>query len=185
MYPNVLNCRAFLFAICMAAFFLDESFAHAIAPVLEWDPNPEPTIAGYNVYTGTASGNYTQVIDVGLQTSVPLTNLLAGVTHFFAVTAYDTDRLESPFSDEVSYTPRVDGETAILLPFILKASQNDVTIRFSGEAGQRCWIAASADLIFWEQVHGVTFTEADILEYADAEALTRPMRFYRVVGTGP
>jgi len=175
----------FLFAICIVGFFSDGNFAQGGVPVLEWDPNPEPTIAGYNVYSGNSSGNYTHVVDVGLQTSVPLTNLMAGATYFFAVTAYDTSRLESPFSDEVWYTPRVDGESAVLLPFIFVRSANALTIRFSGQTDQQCWVLASSDLLQWEPVYSVTFPEDNIAEYVEVGRRMKPMRFYRVIGGRP
>ena len=43
--------------------------AYSAQVTLEWDPNAEPDLAGYKVYYGYASGNYSQVIDVGNQAS--------------------------------------------------------------------------------------------------------------------
>src|SRR5688572_33479628 len=110
-----------VFYLATILLIANSPFARATEtnPTLEWDPNPEATIAGYNVYIGSSSRNYSRVIDVGLQTSIPLTNLTQGITSFFAVTAYDTERLESPFSDEVFYTPPVDGVSATVLPCTL------------------------------------------------------------------
>ena len=71
---------------------------------LAWDPNPGSAIAGYRLYDGVASQTYTNVIDTGAATTQAITNLAAGVTYFFAVTAYDTNGLESDYSSEVSYT---------------------------------------------------------------------------------
>jgi hypothetical protein len=71
---------------------------------LAWDPSPDSTIAGYRLYEGVASQTYSNVIDVGNATTVTVSNLVSGVTYFFAVTAYDTNGLESDYSGEVSYT---------------------------------------------------------------------------------
>lgn len=76
----------------------------AFSGTLAWTPSPGPAIAGYSVYEGVSSGIYTNTIDVGNVTSATVSNLVNGVTYFFAVTAYGPDRQESGFSDEVSYT---------------------------------------------------------------------------------
>lgn len=52
---------------------------------------------------GQGSRSYSQVIDVGTNTTATVTNLTPGVTYYFAATAYTATRLESDFSAEVSY----------------------------------------------------------------------------------
>jgi len=69
---------------------------------LSWDPSLSTDVVGYNLYIGTASGSYSFTIDVGLVTSYTLNNLEVGNTYYFAVTAYDSSRLESGFSNELS-----------------------------------------------------------------------------------
>jgi len=59
-------------------------------------------VAGYRVYMGRQPRVYDSVLDVGNQTVAQLSTTWR--TTYFAVTAYDTDGLESDFSDEVSYT---------------------------------------------------------------------------------
>ena len=71
--------------------------------VLTWGPSSDSAVAGYRVYEGVASGVYADMMDVGNVTSVTISNLSRGVTYFFAVTAYDTNGIESDFSYEVSY----------------------------------------------------------------------------------
>jgi Fibronectin type III domain len=71
---------------------------------LAWDPNLDPTIAGYRLYYGTSSGVYTQQIEVGNTTATLVSNLADGQTYFFAVTAYNAAGAESTPSNEVSYT---------------------------------------------------------------------------------
>ena len=64
---------------------------------LAWDPSLGSGIAGYHLYEGAASRNYTNVIDVGESTTATASNLVSGTTYYFAVTAYDTGGLESDF----------------------------------------------------------------------------------------
>ena len=72
---------------------------------LAWNPSVDPGIAGYYLYQGTASHNYTQQINEGNVTQATTTGLTPGLTYYFAVSAYDTIGLESVLSTEVSYTP--------------------------------------------------------------------------------
>ena len=62
---------------------------------LAWNASPAP-ITGYYVHYGVASRSYTSRVDVGNQTAYSVRNLTAGQTYFFAVTAYDAARNESP-----------------------------------------------------------------------------------------
>jgi len=66
------------------------------------DGTPLTDLAGYKVYLGTAPRTYTSSVDAGLATSMVLTNLAQGTTYYLAVTAYDTGKLESGYSNEVS-----------------------------------------------------------------------------------
>jgi len=71
---------------------------------LAWDPNTEPDLAGYNFYWAYTSRDYAFSTDVGNFTEYTVTDLIPGITYYFAVTAYDTEGLESDYSDEVVYT---------------------------------------------------------------------------------
>lgn len=81
---------------------LDPVAAIAGSVSLMWDPNTEGDLGGYKVHVGTASGTYSQSIDVGHVTSFTVSNLAEGQTYFFALTAYDVMANESGFSSEVS-----------------------------------------------------------------------------------
>ncbi len=154
-------------------------------PRLEWDASPDPNIAGYRVYNGESSRDYTHVVDVGLATSVPLTNLSAGVTHYLAVTAYDTNHVESPWSDEVWFTARVDGVTSGFLSFTLMTWSDLTILQFDGRAGQRCRIVASSDLSQWQTIYTEDVSQNGLVTYAEDGSAAFPMRFYRVIATPP
>lgn len=86
--------------------------AFAASKTLVWDPPPTNTdgtpptdLVGYKIYYGPKSGNYTNTLDVGKVTTSVVNNLTNGITYYFAVTAYNSARVESSFSNEVSKTP--------------------------------------------------------------------------------
>ena len=73
---------------------------------LQWDPNTEPDLAGYKVYSSTLSGLYGDPIATlpPSVTTYQSTGLVKGVTYFFVVSAYNTQGIESPPSEEVART---------------------------------------------------------------------------------
>jgi hypothetical protein len=83
-------------------FRLSVSDAPPLSVTLAWDPGaPATDIAGYAIYYGVASRSYTNVVDVGLATTGVVSNLVAGTTYYFAVTANSSSGLESDYSSEV------------------------------------------------------------------------------------
>ncbi len=68
---------------------------------LNWDPNSEPDLAGYKIYFGYASGDYTYCLDVGNQTAYTVTGLALDRSYYFAATAYNQSDQESAHSNEV------------------------------------------------------------------------------------
>ena len=104
----------------------------AASAKLDWCPNPEANIVGYKIhYVGTnkvagwkpsvfsttncpavvlTNGanwvrNYNTVfISTGLVTTATISNLVVGKTYYFAVTAFDSNSLDSDFSAEIEAT---------------------------------------------------------------------------------
>ncbi len=78
------------------------------APTTNADGTPITYFEGsYRIYYGTASGNYSYVINLSSPNSVvtyTISDLTAGQTYFFAATAINTFDNESDFSAEVSKT---------------------------------------------------------------------------------
>jgi fibronectin type 3 domain-containing protein len=73
--------------------------------VLWWDANSEPDLAGYKVYWGRTSGNYTNAPQpvVAVMTQPQYTTpVLQNGTWYFAVTAFNKTGGESGYSNEVS-----------------------------------------------------------------------------------
>lgn len=83
-----------LFSFCIPGL-------HAADVSLAWDRNRDPNVAGYQVYYGFSSRNYSAIVDVGNKTAHVVTGLQNDRRYYFAVTAYDAKRMESGFSREV------------------------------------------------------------------------------------
>jgi hypothetical protein len=84
---------------------------------LVWDPSPDATVAGYFLYVGLTSGVYSNKMDAGFQTNCTVAGLISSNTYYFVATAYtENAQLESPFSNEASYTvPAIYSPNAVAL----------------------------------------------------------------------
>lgn len=70
-----------------------------------WNPVPEADLDVYEVHYGTSSGDYTEVLDAGRETSALLNGLENGTTYYIAVTATNSSGLRSAYSLEAEGTP--------------------------------------------------------------------------------
>jgi len=102
--PNTFhNSVSLLLNSALLAFLgvlLSVTISFAAQVTLEWDTNSEPNISGYNFYYGKATRDYDVTLDVGNWTTVTIADLEDDETYYFAVTAYNTDGLESGYSSE-------------------------------------------------------------------------------------
>jgi len=98
--------------------------AHAASVTLAWNRAVASGLAGYHLYTGVSSGNYTSSLNVGNQTNATISGLTTGARYYFAVTSYTSNGLESAFSNEISYTPTNSTSTNLLPTVVLTAPAN-------------------------------------------------------------
>jgi Bacterial Ig domain/Fibronectin type III domain/Divergent InlB B-repeat domain len=94
------------FGMWCCFFFLPNVVQSATANsvMLQWEANSESDLAGYKLYQGTTAGSYSVSTDVGNVTTYTKSNLQAGLTYYFAITAYDLSGNESyPSSEESQY----------------------------------------------------------------------------------
>jgi len=89
---------------CLILMLLPGLSSAATSVTLAWDPNTEADLAGYRVYYGQKSGEYSFQENVGNTTRYTMAGLEEGKTYYFAVTAFNDNNLESPFSKELAYT---------------------------------------------------------------------------------
>ncbi len=141
---------------------------------LAWDPITDPTVVGYNFYLGVASRTYTNMVDVGNTTRVTVSGLIVGTTYFMAVTAYNLLGLESDYSAELGYT--VPKSSIVQLTV---ASDKQVTVTVTGQAGYSYDILATEDLSVWTTIGTVTLGAEGSSQFIDPNAANLPARFYR------
>lgn len=95
---------------------LGAAHVYAGQTTLAWDANTDPAVAGYMVYYGQNSGNYSGKADAGNKASYTVAALMDGRTYYYAVTAYDASRAESGFSNEASSTISTSGSASVATP---------------------------------------------------------------------
>ena len=120
---------------------LPSAFAATVS--LAWDPSG-PNVSGYKLHYGTSSRNYPYKVDTGKSTSCSLSGLTAGKKYYFAATAYDSSRVESNYSGEISYTVPTTGTTSsstssgtsgTFTPYVSSSSTTTSTSSSNGGAG--------------------------------------------------
>ena len=161
---------------------------------LAWNPSISTNVVGYNVYYGLASGVYGSVKSV-TGSNTTMTGLAAGTTYYFAATVVDALGVESPFSNETSYTTGVSTvriRTAPAGRFVLTASTSAPTrpmirtapagqfvLTVSGLIGQTYEVEATQDLATWSAIGTVTLGASGSSDFTDTNAASFPQRFYR------
>lgn len=147
--------------------------------MLSWTPSLDTNVAGYDIYYGGASGDYTNTINAGNVTNTTIGGLTAGATYYFAATAYDSLADQSGFSTEVSYA--VPPALAVLQ--VRSAPAGMFTMTVTGPIGQINEILATQDFVSWTVIGMVTVGAGGSLDFTDTNAASFPQRFYRTQET--
>ncbi|MCI0494766.1 Ig-like domain-containing protein [candidate division KSB1 bacterium] len=127
---NVIVTALFIWYLTITSFGFTKDL------IVSWSPNSEPDLAGYKVYWGTASRNYTDVVDTKNITNYTVAGLSEGIEYFFAVTAYDTASNESDFSEEVSFTIAVEDILPPEIQLVTLKNATELDLTFNEEVEQ-------------------------------------------------
>lgn len=159
------------FAICASASAAGQEIS------LGWNPSADTNVAGYAVYYGPKSGNYTNRIDVGTNTTAVITGLNLGAQYYFAVTAYNSTGLESPTSNEVLFS------TVVRLQLAMNPNPaTGATLNFNAFSGHSYSVQGSPDLRNWTTLwKSSILTNNSSLSYTDVLTGSLTKRFYRIV----
>lgn len=142
---------------------------------LAWDAVQDPSVAGYAVYYGTVSGQYSTRLDTGTSTAITIPGLTEGVTYYFVYAVYDALGEESAPSNEVAY----------LVPGVIRLSAGGPggPTRLFFPIAPPHWyeLQATPDLKNWTTIWQTEPASANVwLEYLDFEAPQYARRFYRL-----
>jgi hypothetical protein len=127
------------------------SVANAKTVTLAWSPNDEPDLGGYVIYRNTnAPGppyRYSDSLpedelDDPLHPEAKLTGLQEGKEYYIAMTAYNTEGVESNFSDEVCAT--VVDNTIELCETSASSPATTSSIVGGGGSGGSCFISTAS-----------------------------------------
>ena len=95
--------RDILGFVIAVATFLTPLMATAQSVTLAWNASPDPTAVGYALYYGTDGVTFPNRLDVGTNTLSTVSNLVAGTTNYFQVTAYSASQIESVPTAQVQF----------------------------------------------------------------------------------
>ncbi len=68
-----------------------------------WNPSTNPAVAGYNVFYGGVSQQFTNSVSVGLVTNAVISGLAENTPYFFAATTHDGSGNLSAYSQQVAF----------------------------------------------------------------------------------
>lgn len=88
-------------AVAMVTVNLEGTEVSWVAPAENTDGTNLTDLAGYNLYYGVASGNYTEVVPVNDASLTSFELPIAPGEYYMAMTAYDFDGNESELSNEI------------------------------------------------------------------------------------
>ena len=92
-------------------------------------------MTGYNIYYGTMSGDYANMVSVGGVTNVTISDLDPGVTYYFAATSVDQYGNESGYSNEAALAVYQATATGNLSWSIMPPALTNDQVSFSLAAG--------------------------------------------------
>lgn len=149
-------CRRFALALAAAgSWWIPSAASAAVAPgsaSLVWDANPESNVTGYNVHIGDSSGNYFTVINVVGDTRMELPTFAMGTTLYLAVSAINSEGLESSLSAELVVVVDVPAPV-VSTSFSMNApGQGQLQWKYPRNAtvgADRFTVYASEDLVSW------------------------------------
>ena len=168
-----VNAAGFI-AIGALIQFIGLSASGSQSIPVQWNPSPDPDVAGYYVYYGSSSGHYTDRIDAGNATSATVPGLIEGDTYYLTVTAHTINGLESLPSNEM----------AVTVPGVLYLNShtiNPVHVQFPAIPGGSYTLQASSDLKTWTAVWSTTNAASQWIDFADSNSQSFKSRFYRLV----
>ena len=141
---------------------------------LTWNPSPDPSVAGYNIYYGTQSRVYANVVAVENTQVATITGLTPGVPYFLTVVSRSIDGVESPYSGEISFTLP---STAPVLRATVTLS-GGVNLTAAAPPSHSYDVLATEDFSLWRAIGTATADASGSISFNDPDVSQYPSRFY-------
>lgn len=139
------------FLKCAMIMVLPATALGSLSTTVTWSPSQSPVVTGYNLYYGTTSHDYTNMISVGNATNATINNLSPGTTYYFAATAHDDSGDESAFSNEASLAGyNTTPGSSLSLPTLPEYMTNDqVTYSLAAGSPANASINPTNGIVSW------------------------------------
>lgn len=161
------------------------SNSHSVT--LAWEESRHPKVAGYCIYYGVTSGNYTNRVRVGKVTTNTVAGLASGMRYYFAVKAIVAVRADNADIEHatIEYETSFSNEVTVVLedPAVqvnITANRHAV-LTVKGLTDQTYRILASTNLTTWAAIGTVTIGASGSTSFTDTNAPSFPKRFYRTL----
>jgi len=146
--------------------------------ILSWKASTDAAAGGYQIFSGSASGNFSLSQNVGLVTNLVFTGLAPGSTTYFAMKEFSIGwQNETDMSAEISWVNPVTPAT--LTSVVRSGKQMSFTV--SGVTGSQYVVQASTDLTTWTSVQ----TNTAPFTFTDTNTAAFKQRFYRACSLAP
>jgi len=179
-----IKTDSLLYALCvMASLYMASAQTYAGQASLQWDYTASGA-AGFVLYCGTSSANYTTRIDVGNTTSYTISNLTNGATYFCAVTVYDSAKHESLYSSQIQFTVPNSTPMAPLAPNGVTASNgtsaSSVTVNWTASSGATSYSVLRSTTL---GSNGSSVAVTSSVSFIDTSITPGVLYFYSVVAS--
>ena len=131
--------------------------------IIQWYPNGEYDLAGYQVWRGRDGTNFDNLADVPENTTRYIdTTVRNGETYYYAVSAYDIHENESELSPENAWdTPRPEGQNITLDDYNIFPERSGFDFS-RPEKGSVLWDTPTTDIYFGFDVEiGIPYLYSD------------------------
>jgi hypothetical protein len=137
---------------------------------LSWTASTGSKVAGYRIYSGTASRDYSKKVTASsTATSATISGLTEGTTYYFAATDFDSAGNESAYSDEFIYVAGAATMTSAA------HVANQFSFNVAGVTGRKYIVQASTNLLAWVSLK----TNTAPFQYIATNSPAYSRRFFR------
>ncbi|HXB60115.1 MAG TPA: fibronectin type III domain-containing protein [Candidatus Acidoferrales bacterium] len=169
--------RILILTVVVSSPFAVAATNQTASVTLAWTPSVSPSIAGYDVYYGTSSGNYTESVTITNVDEMTIQGLTNGTTYYFAAKTLSSAGALSGFSAQISYVAGITSAIPSTITSQLASPSGQFSFSVSGTSGFEYAVEASTNLANWV----ILGTNTVPFIFVDTNASQFSQRFYRAV----